>query len=362
MTTNKKIDTNLTLSNDTNRINRFQWLISFYQSKLTRYIFKKIFDAFITFFIATTLVFYLYHMLPGSAANIFAQDPRLSAETRAALISDWGLDQPIGTQYILFLKNLLKGDLGFSFLHRRPVSEIIGESLPWTLLLLGSSFILSYIFGILLGAFIAWRRGSKTDTTFVLTYNVYNAFPLFFVGMLFVGIFGYKAKVDNWGFSFPLNGAEDPIISATGTDWEIFVDVIRHLTLPLTVLVLSGTLGLAWFVRGNMINILSEDYIQTAHAKGLSNTKVLYRHGLRNALLPIVTSMGLDFGAIVGGSVLIETVFSYPGTGFLLFESLLRKDWPVVQGAFIIIAGLTLLGLLISEILYAILDPRIRTE
>lgn len=362
MSLKENIDPVLTLVNETNRPIRFQRVKGIYQSKLTRYILKKIFDAFFTFFIATTIVFYLYHILPGSAANIFAQDPRLSAETRASLVADWGLDRPIFEQYYLFLLNLLQGDLGYSFHHRRPVSELIGETLPWTLLLLGSSFIISSILGIILGAFIAWRRGSKTDTTFVLSYNIYNAFPLFFVGMLFVGIFGYKAKVDNWGFSFPLNGAEDPIISAYGTDWEIFVDVVRHLVLPLSVLVLSGVLGWAWFVRGNMIQILSEDYIQTAHAKGLSNTKVLYRHGLRNAMLPVVTAIGLDFGALMGGNVLIETVFSYPGTGFLLFESLLQGDYPVVQGAFIIIAGLTLLGLLISEILYAVIDPRIRTE
>lgn len=362
MSKDDNVENVISLTSERNQLNIFRRVKGLYQSKLTRYILKKIFDALITYFIAITIVFFLYHVLPGSAANIFAQDPRLSAETRAALVADWGLDKPIYEQYYLFMINLMQGDLGYSFLHRRPVSELIAESLPWTLLLLGLSFIISSVVGIFLGAFIAWRRGSKVDTTFVLTYNVYNAFPLFFVGMLFVGIFGYKAKVDNWGFSFPLNGAKDPIISATGTQWEQFIDILRHLTLPLSVLVIFGVFGWAWFVRGNMIQILSEDYIQTAHAKGLTNNKVLYRHGLRNAMLPVITAIGLDFGALIGGNVLIETVFSYPGTGFLLFESLLRKDYPVVQGAFIIIAGITLLGLLVSEILYAIVDPRIRTE
>ncbi|MHA2100403.1 MAG: ABC transporter permease, partial [Candidatus Kariarchaeaceae archaeon] len=282
--------------------------------------------------------------------------------TRNQIYEDWGLNDPIHVQYYLFLKNLLRGDLGYSFLHRKPVGEIIWETLPWTLLLLGTSFIISSIVGILLGAFIAWRRASKIDTSFVIMYNVYNAFPLFFVGMLFVGIFGFQAKRDNWGFSFPLYGAQDPIIQARGSDWEKFVDILHHMALPLTVLVLFGVFGWSWFVRGNLIPILSEDYILTAKAKGLTDTQVLYRHGLRNAMLPVVTAIGLDFGILMGGNVLIETVFSYPGTGHLLFQSLLRKDYPVVQGAFIIIAGLTLLGLLISEILYAILDPRIRTE
>lgn len=331
-------------------------------SKLARYIVVRTLYAFFTFFISLTIVFYLYHVLPGNAANVFAEDPRLSEETRDQIYEDWGLKEPIHVQYWLFLKNLAKGDLGYSFLHRKPVADIIMESLPWTLLLIGTSFIISSIIGILLGAFIAWRRASKTDTSFVIMYNVYNAFPLFFIGMLFVGIFGFQARKDNWGFSFPLYGAQDPIIQANGSDWEKFVDILHHMALPLTVLVLFGVFSWAWFVRGNLIPILSEDYILTAKAKGLSDNQVLYRHGLRNAMLPVVTAIGLDFGVLMGGNVLIETVFSYPGTGHLLFQALLRKDYPVVQGAFIIIAGLTLLGLLISEILYAIIDPRIRTE
>ena len=340
----------------------FRTVKGLYESKLLRYILKRILYAFITFLLSLTIVFYLYHILPGSSANVFAQDPRLSQETRDQINRDWGLDQPIYIQYLLFLKNLMRGNLGFSFLHRKPVADLIWETLPWTLLLLGLSFIISAVIGILLGAFIAWRRASKLDTTFVLLYNVYNAFPLFFVGMLFVGIFGYKAKVDGWGFSFPLYGAQDPVIKANGTLWERTVDIAQHLFLPLLVLVLFGIFAWSWFVRGNLINILSEDYMLTAKAKGLNDNQVLYRHGMRNAMLPVVTAIGLDFGILMGGNVLIETVFSYPGTGFLLFESLLRKDYPVVQGAFIIIAAITLIALLISEILYAVLDPRIRTE
>ncbi len=360
---NDKISVNTVesvLNSADNRI-RIRWIQGLYRSKLTRYILRKIIDAFITFFIATTLVFFLYHVLPGSSANVFTQDPRMSAEAREALIRNWGLDKPLYVQYWIFMTNLMKGDLGYSYLHRLPVSELIGETLPWTLLLLGSTFIFSTIIGVFMGAFIAWRRGSKLDTSFVLIYNIYNAFPLFFIGMLFVSVFGYQAYIKGWPISFPLNGAQDPIISAFGTPWEKFKDIMMHLALPFTTLLLSGIFGWSWFVRGNMINILSEDYIQTARSKGLADNKVLYKHGLRNAMLPIVTSIGLSFGSLVGGNVLIETVFSYPGTGYLLFESLLRKDYPVVQGAFIIIAGLTLLGLLISEILYAVIDPRIRT-
>ncbi|OLS29063.1 MAG: Dipeptide transport system permease protein DppB [Candidatus Heimdallarchaeota archaeon LC_2] len=332
-------------------------------SKLFHYILRKLLNAFVSFFVALTLVFYLYHVLPGNPTNIFATDPRVSPEVRENIIIKWGLDKPIHEQYFLFLKNLfLHGDLGYSFLHRKPVTDVIWDTLPWTLLLLGVALIIQTTIGILLGAYVAWRRGSKMDTTFVLSYNVYNAFPLFFIGLFFAMIFGSQAKQKGWPIYFPIFGAQDPTISSTGSTLEKIVDIALHMFLPLVTLVLFGILGWGWFMRGNLLQVLTEDYILTAKAKGLDDNQILYRHGMRNAILPVVTSIGLDIGVLIGGNVLIEAVFSYPGTGFLLYEALLRHDYPVVQGAFIIISGLTLAGLFISEVLYGIIDPRIRTE
>jgi len=321
---------------------------------LRSYLIKKIIFAFVAYFVAATVVFFIYHVMPGNPANIFATDPRVPPAIRDALLERWGLHEPLWKQYFLFLRNLLSGDLGFSFLHKKDVGQVIAERLPWTLLLLGTSFVLNGVIGILLGSVIAWRRGSKTDTAFVLTYNVYNAIPLFFTGMIFIALFGYRARINGWG-------SKTPGIESQGLLMTI-LDILWHLAMPLTVLVIYGILGWSWFMRGNLINVKTEDYIQTAKAKGLSDNQVLFRHGFRNAVLPVITSIGMSIGGLIGGSVLVETVFSYPGTGRLLYEAILYKDYPLLQGSFIIIAGLTLLGLLISEIMYGFIDPRIRTS
>ncbi|MCG3227142.1 MAG: ABC transporter permease [Candidatus Heimdallarchaeota archaeon] len=327
---------------------------------LKGYIAKKILFALVAFFVALTVVFFLYHVMPGNPADIFAQDPRVPPEVRDNLLERWGLNEPLWKQYGLYLKNILQGDFGYSFLHRKPVITLIAERLPWSLLLLGSAFLINGVVGISLGSFVAWKRGSKLDTTFVLTYNIYNALPLFFVGMMFIAFFGFFARTHGSPIWFPFVGAKTPLIEREGT-LMVILDVLWHLVLPLSTLVIAGILGWSWFMRGNLINVKTEDYIQTAKAKGLSDTQVLYRHGMRNAILPVITDIGMSIGWLIGGSVLIETVFAYPGTGKLLFDAIMFKDYPLLQGSFIIIAGLTLLGLLIAELLYGFVDPRIRT-
>ncbi len=339
-------------------------LVNFWRNKrLRNYVLKKLFFAVIAYFIAIIVVFIIYHVLPGNPADLFAMDPRADPALRDALLQRWGLDQPLINQFFIFLRNLFQGDLGYSFLHKRPVSELIGERLPWTLLLLGSSFVISGVVGILLGSVVAWRRGSKLDTTFVLTYNVYNAIPLFFTGMIFIAVFGYQARINNWPFYFPILGGKTPWINIeTSGFFLVLLDVLWHLVLPLTVLVIYGVLSWSWFMRGNLINVKTEDYIQTAKAKGLSDTQVLFRHGFKNALLPVITNIGMSIGGLIGGSVLVETVFGYPGTGSMLYEAILYGDYPLLQGSFIIIAGITLLGLLLAEIAYGFIDPRIRSD
>ena len=299
--------------------------------------------------------------MPGDPADIFAMDPRIPPEVSENLLRVWGLDKPLIQQYFIFLRNVLRGDLGTSFFSNQPVTQVIGEALPWTLLLLGISFLLNALIGIILGAYVAWRRGSGLDTGFVLVYNIYNAFPLFFIGLLFLFIFAYQARLNSWGFAFPLGNAMSSGAFDAGI-WPGIVDVLKHLALPLGVLTVYGVLSWSWFMRGNLISVLTEDYVQTARAKGLSSNQVLYKHSMRNAILPVITNIGLSIGGIIGGSVVIEQVFSYPGTGKLIFDALIANDYPVVQGAFIIIAGITLLGLLIAEILYGFIDPRIRTS
>ena len=327
---------------------------------LARYIGKKLLFAGLAYFVAITLVFILYHIIPGDPTDIFANDPRVPLDVRDGLITRWGLDRPLIEQYFIYLGNLLQGDFGYSFIHQQPVTNIILEALPWTLLLLGISTIISTITGVALGAYVAWRRASKLDTAFVSTSLFINAIPIFFLGMLFLALFGYHTRSLGIPFWFPTHGAQTPGIEQFGDPIFIALDILWHMALPLTVMVLNGILSWGWFMRGNTIGVLTEDYIQTAIAKGLSEKEVLYRHAVRNATIPVVTNIGMSFGGIVGGAVLIETVFSYPGTGLLLYNALIGHDYPLIQAGFIIIAGLTLLGLVVAEILYGFLDPRIR--
>ncbi len=328
---------------------------------LWKYIIKKLIFAIVAYFVAVTLVFFIYHVMPGDPTYIYAGNVHIDEDIPESTKERWGLNEPLWKQYFIFLRNLIQGDLGYSFFKQKPVMEVIGETLPWTLLLLGSAFIINAVLGILLGSLVAWRRGSKTDSAFVLTYNVYNAVPLFFVGMVFIALFGFQLYKIGSPIYFPLFGAQDAL-SYRFTTLQRVADILWHLALPLSVLVISGVLGWSWFMRGNLINVKTEDYIQTARAKGLSENQVLFKHGFRNALLPVITSIGMSVGGLIGGSVLIETVFNYPGTGNLLLNALLKNDYNLIQGAFIIISGLTLLGLLIAEILYGFIDPRTRTS
>ena len=328
--------------------------------RIVRYIIKKLIFAFVAYFVAIVLVFIIYRVMPGDPTFIFATQRDVDPSVTQALIERWGLNLPLWDQFWIYVGNIFHGDLGYSYLHMEYVNSLIADYVPWSLLLLGTSFVLNSVIGIILGAIVAWRRGSKLDSAFVLTYNVYNAIPLFFVGMIFIAVFGYIATNNGWFIHFPIYGSYSATAPKTGIVHVL--DVLWHLFLPLVVLMLYGVLGWSWFMRGNLINVKTEDYIQTAKAKGLSDNQVLFKHGFRNAALPVITSIGMSFGGLIGGAVLVETVFAYKGMGTLIFNAILNKDYQLLMGTFIIIAGITLLGLLIAEILYGFVDPRIKTE
>ena len=328
--------------------------------RIVRYIVKKLLFALVAYFVAIVLVFIIYRIMPGDPTFIFATQRDVDPAVTQALIERWGLNEPLAKQFWFYLRNIFKGDLGYSYLHMKDVNLIIADYVPWSLLLLGTSFVLNSVIGIILGAIVAWRRGSKLDSAFVLTYNVYNAIPLFFVGMIFIAVFGYIAKDQGWLIYFPIFGSYTA--SSTAVGLMRFLDILWHMFLPLLVLMLYGVLGWSWFMRGNLINVKTEDYIQTAKAKGLNDNQVLFKHGFRNAALPVITSIGMSFGGLIGGAVLVETVFGYKGMGTLIFNAIQNKDYQLLMGTFIIIAGITLLGLLIAEILYGFIDPRIKAE
>ncbi len=265
------------------------------------------------------------------------------------------VDRTMFEQFAFYMKSMLLFDFGNSFEDNRPVWDVIIERVPPTLLLFGSSLILSYMIGIVVGVVVAWRRGTAIELgTIVVTLFLYSM-PIFWSALIAQWVFFVQLE---W---FPLSGLGG--VSATGETllgMEYFLDVLWHLTLPLMTLTVLGLAGTILLMRSSMLEVMGEDFITTAKAKGLKTRQVVYRHAARNAMLPVVTSMALSLGGIISGGVLTETIFSWPGMGTLLVRGTLTHNYPIVQGAFYIMALMTVLGNMFADILYAYLDPRVQ--
>ena len=269
--------------------------------------------------------------------------PRASARDREHVRRFYGLDQPTYVQYARYLGHLTHGDLGLSYRYRRPVSQLIAERFPRTLLLAVISMVLEVVLGVGFGMIAAARRGTRVDTGIMSVSFVLMSTPTFLSGKLFLMGLGYYA---GW---FPIGGY--------GVD---FPDHLRHVILPALTLALISTAFYARLTRNELVEILQSDYIRTARAKGLSESVIVFKHGLRNALLPVVTSLGLSFGSLFTGAIVTEAIFAWPGLGRLAYESITGLDVPVIVGTVIFGSFGILLGNLLSDLAYALLDPRIR--
>ncbi len=270
---------------------------------------------------------------------------RASARDREHVRRFYGLDRPTYVQYGRYMGHLAHGDLGLSYRYRIPVSRLIGERFPRTLLLALLSIFLEVTLGVGVGMIAAARRGTRTDTAIMTTAFVLMSTPTFLSGKLFLMVLAYYA---GW---FPIGGY--------GVD---FVDHLRHAVLPAFTLALISTAFYARLTRNELVEILQTDYIRTARAKGLSEAAVVLRHGLRNALLPVVTSLGLSFGSLFTGAIVTEAIFAWPGLGRLAYESITGLDVPVIVGTVIFGSFGILIGNLLSDVSYALLDPRLRHE
>ena len=316
----------------------------------------KIGQYLLVLWIAVTLNFLLPRMMPGNPLALIAGEDinQLSAEQRAALIAEVGLDQPLAAQYVRYLQNSLRGDFGYSYQWDRPVLTLLAERLPWTLLLAGSGLLLSTAIGVVLGARSAWRRGGRRDVSTMIFFLFLESLPAFWVGMLLVALFAVR-----WPL-FPTFGATTPWMSLTG--WDYVKDVLRHLVLPLATLTIVSVSSTFIVARSAMMAVLGEDFISVARAKGLAERQVLFRHALRNALLPIATIFTLNLAFVFSGATVIETVFSYPGVGRLIFEAVLSRDYPVLQAAFLMITVLVVIANILTDAVYPLLDPRVRSR
>jgi len=305
----------------------------------------------ITLFAVITINFIVFNMMPADPVSTIL-DPNLPFEAQQLLRKEFGLDKPLYIRYVLYVKNLLSGELGVSFWSKKPVIDEIMERLPNTILLTGAAALTSMFIGISLGIFASSKRGSKFDIAAIGSGLFAYGVPTFFIGLLLLLVFAYLIPI------FPTAGT---ISRPPPTEFFArILDVLWHLTLPLLTITIAAFGGWALYTRNLLLDVLTEDYIVTARAKGLSERTVLFKHGFRNILPPLITIMALSIPGIFTGSLITEVIFSWHGVGRFLFEGVMRVDYPVMQGCFYIIAILVLLSNFFADILYSLVDPRIR--
>jgi peptide/nickel transport system permease protein len=314
---------------------------------------RKVLQLLLTLLAVVTFNFLLFRVLPGDPIQLYARSGRLTPEAAAQLRTLFGLDKPVWEQFLIYLKGLLHGDLGFSLTYRRPVADIVGERMVNTILLVGTATVIVVVLGIILGATSASKRGSKMDSSTVFGSLALWSMPTFWVGMLLVFTFGV------WFQILPISGISTP--GATyATPLAQAADVARHLILPTLTLVLVDIGQFVLITRSSLVDVLTEDFITTAQAKGNPRRRVVWNHGMRNAMLPVVTATALYVGLVVGGAIQVETVFSWPGMGELTYDAVLRRDYPVLEACFLIFAFTVIFANFLSDLLYRRLDPRVR--
>lgn len=313
------------------------------------YVWKRSAFAIVTIFVALSFNFVLFRVLPGSAVSSISRIPHASAQLKHALEVQFGLDKPVWEQYLLYLRELLHGNLGVSFANRQPVASNLLEAFGNTLPLVATGTVIAIILGIATGIYSAVRRGTIGETVSTNLAVLFYAFPTQFLGMMLLIVFASY---------LPSVGMNDPF--AVGfSPWEQFIDLVRHLILPVATLVLTLYAENTLIVRSAMLETLGEDYILTARAKGLPTRRIISSYALRNAMLPIVTQVALTLGSIVTGAILIEVIFSWPGIGRALYTAVLNRDYPMLQGGFLVITVTVVLLNYLADLLYYRLDPRL---
>ncbi len=318
------------------------------------YIIKRLFSLVPVFIGITIVSFLVIHLAPGQPTDLMTQlNPKVSLEAKEKLIKLYNLDKPVYIQYIDWLTRLVRFDFGKSFIDGRPVIKKILGRLPITILINVCSMALIFLIAIPIGIISAAKRGSLFDKATTLFVFIGFATPGFWLALILMSIFGVQL---GW---FPVVGIKSldfEYLSVIGK----FLDLSHHLVIPILVSAFGGLAGISRYMRQSMLNVINEDYIRTARAKGLPEKDVIYKHALRNALLPIITILGLSIPGLIGGSVIFETIFSIPGMGQLLYQSVMARDYPTVMAGLVIGAILTLLANLIADIAYFYVDPRIR--
>ncbi|CDP54108.1 (GlcNAc)2 ABC transporter, permease component 1 [Devosia sp. DBB001] len=309
------------------------------------------------FLAAATINFFLPRMMPGDPIQIMfaSAGSELSLENLNALKLTFGfIDAPIGEQYLAYLKSVFTGDLGRSIKYfPLPVTELLARALVWTVGLVGIATLVAFTIGTTMGIMAAWRRATLFDSVVSLSAIFSSSVPAVVVSLIMLFVFGYTL---GW---FPNGYAADPLLDPAWS-WQYISSVIYHGTLPMLTMVIVLTGGFAVTMRNNMINLLGEDYIVMGRAKGLSDRRVMFWYAARNALLPTVSSLAIAIGTVLGGSLVTEVVFNYPGLGNTLYQAIIARDYPVIQGQLLIMTAAMLISNFAVDLSYVVLDPRLK--
>jgi len=318
-----------------------------------KFIFNKLLEITLLFFIIMTVLFFLFRAAPGDPITRMV-DPTLTPEDIKHLIEQLGLNEPAWRQYIIYIKNFFTGNLGHSFHYGEPVSNIIMARMPATILLFTTSTLLAAFVGVVLGKISAWKKGSGLDNFLSLSALICHTLFIPWFALLLLWALAYKL---GW---FPLGGIISPEIWIQDTSIIIKVlDVIHHMFLPLLTLFIIHLGSYLLLMRSSMLSVLKEDYIITARAKGLSNKVIRNKHAAKNAALPVITSVGLSLAFSINGGALTEQIFTWPGIGRELIFAVSNNDYPLAQACFLLITAVVLIANLIVDLLYAYMDPRI---
>lgn len=328
---------------------------------MTRYAIRRLLGAVPLILGIITVAFFVLHLAPGDPSLLYLHR-NMSPESLEHVRRSMGLDDPVLIRYVKWLAGILRGDFQYSLTLDRPALDVVLERLPNTILLSATAIGGAFVVGVLVGVFQAVRHRSPVDSFLSVVTLFFYSMPSFWLAIMMVLTFSLFARnVWDWPIWFPASGIHSPDYEFL-TGFERLLDTARHLVLPATTLALVLAAGVARYVRSSMLEVIQQDFVRTARAKGLPERTVIFKHVLRNALLPVITLLGLYLPFLFSGAVLVETVFAWPGMGLLVVEAIGRRDYPVVMAASLIFAGLVVLGNLMADLLYGLVDPRIRYD
>ena len=320
---------------------------------MKQYIIRRLLQMIPTMIGITILVFAITALVPGDYITS-QQNPNMTAEKAQQLKEIYGLDKGPVQRYFIWVGNMLTGNMGDSLQHKRPVTDVIGDYVWNSFLIAFFSMMFSWIIAIVAGVFSAKFQYSLFDKLMTLFVFLCMSLPSFFIGLVLI-----KFMAVDWGL-FPVGGMTTA--GQAGSTWDYIVDVADHMFLPVLVLTMLSTGSLTRYFRTSMLEVIRQDYIRTARAKGLKERTVIFKHALRNAMLPAITLMGFELPALFSGAIILEKIFVWPGVGQVYLESITMRDYPFMLGFTIFLAALTLIGTLISDVLYGVADPRIRLK